>query len=85
MNQEEPSCCPLLNDSDLRCSANLRLDRMDMAFKYCFGDYHSCPVAAELLAGESVAGVLVGGGEPDSEVLASLPVLREFQRCFACH
>lgn len=83
MKHEEP-CCPLLNDSDLRCSANLRLDRMDMAFKYCFGDYHSCPVAAELLAGESMAGVAVGG-ERDSEVLASLPVLREFQRCFSCH
>ncbi len=81
MAQEE-TCCPLLNDSDLRCSANLRLDRMEMAFKYCFGDYHSCPVAAELLEGQLV-GVSVGEG--DSEVLASLPVLREFQRCFTHH
>ncbi|MGA2500805.1 MAG: hypothetical protein ABSH20_23965 [Tepidisphaeraceae bacterium] len=82
MNQEEP-CCPLLNDSDLRCSANLRLDRMDMAFKYCFGDYHACPLAVELLADHALVGV--GVGDKDSEVLASLPVLREFERCFSCH
>ncbi len=82
MNQEEPSC-PFLNDSNVRCGANLRLDRMDMAFKYCFGNYHACPVAAELLAGDSLVGATAG--ESDSEVLASLPVLREFERCFSCH
>ena len=42
--------CPFLNRSDYRCSDKLRLDHIDHAFDYCFGDYRACPVYLEQLA-----------------------------------
>ena len=42
--------CPFLNRSDHRCSDKLRLDHIDHAFDYCFGDYKACPVYLEQLA-----------------------------------
>ena len=42
--------CPFLNRSDHRCSDKLRLDHIDHAFDYCFGEYKACPVYLEQLA-----------------------------------
>lgn len=41
--------CPFLNRADARCSEAFNLDRLDHAFKYCFGRYTSCPIYVELL------------------------------------
>ena len=42
--------CPFLNRSDHRCGDKLRLDHIDHAFDYCFGDYKACSVYLEQLA-----------------------------------
>ena len=42
--------CPFLNRSDARCSEYFRLSHLQHAFKYCFDEYHSCPVYAQQLA-----------------------------------
>jgi len=41
--------CPFLNRSDHRCADKLRLDHIDHAFDYCFGEYKACPVYLEQL------------------------------------
>jgi hypothetical protein len=41
--------CPFLNRRDARCGENLSLDRLGYAFGRCFGQYHLCPVYAEML------------------------------------
>jgi hypothetical protein len=42
--------CPFLNRSDQRCSEMFNLDHLQHAFKFCFDDYHECPMYAQLLA-----------------------------------
>jgi hypothetical protein len=42
--------CPFLNRSDRRCSEFFRLSHLQHAFKFCFDEYHACPVYAEQLA-----------------------------------
>ena len=42
--------CPFLNRSDRRCSEYFRLSHLQHAFKFCFDEYHACPVYAEQLA-----------------------------------
>jgi len=60
--------CPFLNRSDYRCSDKLRLDHIDHAFDYCFGDYKACPVYLEQLAERRVRRVcgLLTSQEPVS-------------------
>ena len=41
--------CPFLNRADPRCSEAFNIERLDHAFKYCFGRYTSCPVYVEML------------------------------------
>lgn len=36
--------CPHVNRNDLRCGTRFRLDRLDQAFRVCFGSYHACPM-----------------------------------------
>ena len=42
--------CPFLNRADGRCAEHFQLDHLGHAFKYCFDEYHSCPVYAQQLA-----------------------------------
>ena len=42
--------CPFLNRSDARCSEYFRLSYLQHAFKYCFDQYHTCPVYSQQLA-----------------------------------
>ncbi len=57
--------CPFLNRSDARCSDYFRLSHLQHAFKYCFDEYHSCPVYAQQLAERqerrAVAAGVIGG------------------------
>jgi hypothetical protein len=41
--------CPFLNRADPRCSEAFNIDKLDHAFKYCFGRYTACPLYLELL------------------------------------
>src|SRR5450432_510118 len=41
--------CPFLNRADVRCSESFCLDKLDSAFRYCFGRYKSCTVYTDLL------------------------------------
>ena len=56
--------CPFLNRSDSRCSEYFRLSHLQHAFKFCFDQYHACPVYAEQLAERQGrrAAVSVAGG-----------------------
>ena len=47
---EQATHCPFLNRTDARCATHFSLDQLGHAFAYCFGQYSSCPMYAELLA-----------------------------------
>lgn len=47
--QSKGQHCPFLNRTDPRCSESFNIERLDHAFRYCFGRYTSCPVYLELL------------------------------------
>ena len=41
--------CPFLNRSDVRCSNNFSLERINNTYDYCFGQYAACSTYLELL------------------------------------
>jgi hypothetical protein len=48
----EEHCCPFLNATDVHCDRYVRLDRLKLAFDYCFAAYELCPEYRRL-GGES--------------------------------
>jgi hypothetical protein len=49
MASDQAQHCPFLNRADARCSDAFSLEKLDHAFKYCFGRYTYCSVYMELL------------------------------------
>src|SRR5947207_11241785 len=49
MDQEE-HYCPFLNALDIHCDRYVRLDRLKLAFDYCFANYTVCPEYERLTA-----------------------------------
>jgi hypothetical protein len=45
----EQNHCPFLNRSDVRCSTNFSLERINNTYDYCFGQYSACSVYLEML------------------------------------
>lgn len=41
--------CPFLNRADPRCGEAFNIERLDHAFRYCFGKYTACSVYIDLL------------------------------------
>jgi hypothetical protein len=39
--------CPLIDNGDKRCSRNLCLKHLELAFAICAGDYQECPIYRE--------------------------------------
>ena len=46
----EDPCCPFLNAAEVHCDRYVRLDRLKLAFDYCFSNYKVCPEFARLTA-----------------------------------
>ena len=70
--------CPFLNRSDARCSEYFRLSHLQHAFKYCFDEYHSCPVYAQQLAERqerraAVAGAVTHATRNANRVTVAVP------------
>ena len=42
--------CPFLNRSDARCSQIFNLRGLEHAYKFCFGNYETCPRYQQLLS-----------------------------------
>jgi hypothetical protein len=77
--QEMSDHCPFLNRSDRRCSEVFRLSQLQHAFKFCFNEYHACPVYAEQLAERQGkrAAVAVrhgGNGSNGSQLLVTVSI-----------
>jgi hypothetical protein len=49
MPSEQAQHCPFLNRADTRCSDAFSLEKLDHAYKYCFGRYTFCSIYMELL------------------------------------
>ena len=39
--------CPLIDNGDKRCTRNLCLEHLELAFTICAGDYQQCPIYRE--------------------------------------
>ena len=48
-SEQQAQHCPFLNRADARCSDAFSIEKLDHAFKYCFGRYTYCSVYMELL------------------------------------
>ena len=47
---EQAVHCPFLNIGDQRCAEHCKMDHLQYAFNYCFGDYKDCSSYTALLA-----------------------------------
>ena len=43
--------CPLIDNGDKRCSRNLCLKHLELAFAICAGEYQGCPIYREYVKG----------------------------------
>src|SRR4051812_28218492 len=51
--EHDDPCCPFLNGLEVHCDRYVRLDRLKLAFDYCFANYTVCPEYERLTAAAS--------------------------------
>jgi hypothetical protein len=79
MNQEDP-CCPFLNAPHVHCDRYVRLDRLRLAFDYCFAAYRVCPEYLRLAAEADEAVEVTQAREAFSRVLVQVRTGNEMVR-----